>query len=334
MQSSELSDVCSVLLQGGIAGSDIASTCRKLFQLLSGVAADHRIAEAFTDTKLASGFALSPAGAAACIEDPLRTAMFVRGVWAAVEEAQRRFPGETIEIVYAGTGPFASLALPVMALSSPERLRFTLIDIHAESIRCLRALLSHFGLDEFVRDFVNCDAATYVHPAELPLHIVISETLQPALSVEPQVTITRQLAPQLSPGGLLIPEKIAVDFVLDDPVIFRTTEIDPEHKARTMVGRAFTLDASAGDLIVRDGVIQLGEFELPPALPDSAPALLTEIHVFGEFVLRERDSGLTTPWPIRDLEVWQGERVSLYYELGPMPGIRAVSLVDCAVTSS
>lgn len=329
MQSSELRDVSLALLQGG-GGADISFTCRKLFDLLSRVAADHAIAEAITDTKLASGFALSPAGAAACIEDPLRTAMFVRGVWAAVEEAGRRFPGETIEIVYAGTGPFASLALPVMALSSPERLRFTLIDIHAESIRCLRTLLSHFGLDGFVRDFVNCDAATYVHPTGLPLHIIISETLQPALSVEPQVSITRQLAPQLSPGGLLIPEKITVDFVLDDPVIFRTTEIDPEHKTRTMVGRVFTLDASAGNLIVRDGIIPLCEYELPAALPDAAPALLTEIHVFGDLVLRERDSGLTTPWPVRDLDTREGERVSLYYELGPMPGIRAVSLVDYA----
>jgi len=321
----QLKDLSLSLLRDGVEASDIAVTCRSLSALLSRVASDQGIPEAYTDTKLASGFALSPAGAAACIEDPVRTAMFVQGVWRAVEEAARRFPGETIEVVYAGTGPFATLALPVMALSAPERLRFTFIDIHDTSIRCLQAVLSYFGLDGFVRQLVSGDATGYVHPPDLPLHVIISETLQQALSVEPQVSITRQLAPQLSRGGLLVPEKITVDFVLDDPVIFRTTEIDPEHKTRTSVGRVFTLDAGAGDLVVRDGVIPLCELEIPAALPDSVPALLTEIHVFGDLVLRERDSGLTCPWPIKDVEVREGERVVLYYDLGPMPAIKLAS---------
>jgi predicted RNA methylase len=325
MQSSELRDLSLALLQGGADAGESAITCKKLSELLARVASDQGIPEAYTDTKLATGFALSPAGAAACIEDPVRTALFARGVWEAVQEATRRFSGDTIEVVYAGTGPFATLVLPVMALSAPERLRFTLIDIHETSIRCLRAVLSHFGFDAFVRELVNGDATTYVHPPDLPLHVVISETLQQALSVEPQVSITRQLAPQLIRGGLLVPEKITVDFVLDDPVIFRTTELDPEHKTRTAVGRVFTLDAGAGDLAVRDGIIPLCEFEIPAALPDSVPALLTEIHVFGDLVLRERDSGLTCPWPIKDVEVQEGERVSLYYELGPMPAIKFAS---------
>jgi len=319
---SQLKDLARTLLDDEVGGGDIAGSCRNLFGLLSRVAADHAIADAYTDSKLNSGFALSPAGAAACIEDPLRTAMFMRGVWRAVQEAERRFPGEVLEVVYAGTGPFATLVLPVMALSSPERLRFTFIDIHATSIGSLQTILSHFGFDGFVRALVNCDATSYVHPAGLPMHVLISETLQQALSVEPQVAITRQLAPQLTPGGLLVPEKITIDFVLDDPIIFGTPTVDPEHKTRTAVGRVFTLDADAGNLPMHNGTIPLCEYDVPASLPDSVPTLLTEIHVFGDLVLRERDSGLTCPWPIKDVIVREGERVSFFYELGPMPGIR------------
>src|ERR1041384_875405 len=70
-----LRELSLALLESG----DVAVVWRGLSELLSRVAADHAIGDAYTDTKLATGFALSPAGAAACIEDPLRTALFVRG---------------------------------------------------------------------------------------------------------------------------------------------------------------------------------------------------------------------------------------------------------------
>jgi len=55
------------------------------------------------DTALPSGVALSPAGAARCTRDGLRTAIFARGLRDAIAEARRRFAGETIEVIYAGT---------------------------------------------------------------------------------------------------------------------------------------------------------------------------------------------------------------------------------------
>jgi hypothetical protein len=58
-------------------------------------------------TQLPSGLALAPHLAALCVLDEQRTAAFQRGVALAIEAARARFPGETVEVVYAGTGPFA-----------------------------------------------------------------------------------------------------------------------------------------------------------------------------------------------------------------------------------
>ena len=73
-------------------------------------------------TQLESGLALAPHLAARCVLDVKRTMAFQRGAARAIEAARARFPGETIEIVYAGTGPFAPLVRPLLSMHG---LRFT-----------------------------------------------------------------------------------------------------------------------------------------------------------------------------------------------------------------
>ena len=74
-----------------------------------------------TETRLPQGKAINPYSAATCLQDQARTCAFGRGVRQAIEAARRRFPGEPVELLYAGTGPFAPLGLLQTACFSPGR---------------------------------------------------------------------------------------------------------------------------------------------------------------------------------------------------------------------
>jgi hypothetical protein len=65
---------------------------------------------------------------------------------------------QPIHVLYAGCGPFALLALPLMTAFSKQEVVFTLIDIHPESLRCARHLIDSFGYGAHVRAYACADA--------------------------------------------------------------------------------------------------------------------------------------------------------------------------------
>ena len=178
-----------VLLDSARPTSELAAACAALYDTWRDAAPAARLAAEVPedDRRLASGLALSPRLAAQCLLDAPRTAAFLRGTLAAIFEAMRRFPDEPIEIVYAGTGPFATLVLPLFARLDPRRVRFTLIDVDERSTGSVRSLVDRFGLGAYVKAIVCADGTVYRH--EAPVHIVVTETMQRALRREPFVAI-------------------------------------------------------------------------------------------------------------------------------------------------
>ena len=257
-------------------------------------------------TQLPSGLALAPDLAAQCVLDKKRTAAFLRGTASAIATARERFPGETIEVVYAGTGPLAPFVVPLLPMSG---VRFTLIDVDARSLRMLRTLL---GVREHVK-LVHADATEYRHPTAI--HVVVSETMQRSLAVEPFVAIARNLRAQLAPGGIFVPERVTVDAVLLDPARERA-RWSGEEVSTSFERLARILDSVADFVPI--------VVTIPPTRTPQWLALVTEIDVFADERLLAYDSGLTVPEVLWQLSPARAEDVIEFrYEEGASPRIVA-----------
>lgn len=271
--------------------------------------------------QLPSGKAISPEDAARCIQDFMRTAKFLQGLEAAIRTAQQRFPQQTLNILYAGCGPFAPLALAIATRFSAAEIRFTLLDVHQESLDNAQRLFYKLGLTDRVASLILADAATYQWPAALPLHLVVSETMQRALDKEPQVAITQNLALQLCEGGILIPENIRVEAVLCIAAK-EFPEAGGGDQFRISLGVLMDLnkEMAASELLTTAAVMQAPAdlAELPHCM------LFTTITVFDGIVLNAYESGLTYPMTLYPLgKIKAGEILEIQYELGTAPGFRS-----------
>lgn len=162
-----------------------------------------------SSTKINGGIALSHEHAADCIIDHLRTTKFIKGIYACVLELKKMYPGEVINILYAGSGPYGTLIIPILSEFKNVEINVTVIDIHESSIKCLRQIVEYLGFEKYIKEYVIDDASVYKGLKE-EYHLVISETMDVALTKEPQVMITKNIVPMLKKDGFLVPQEIAV----------------------------------------------------------------------------------------------------------------------------
>ena len=297
--------------------------------------------------RLPSGEAISPRDAARCVLDFSRTSKFLRGLHAAILEAQKKFPDAAIEILYAGCGPFAPLAIPLTTRFSPAEIRFTLLYVHKRSLDAARRIFQALGKSAFVRDYIQCDAASYKNDAPHVIHVVVVEAMQASLEREPQVAITMNLAPQLCPGGIFLPERITINCYLCDltkefPILPAGADAADSlsgggrDRVRVNLGRVLELTAgSCHSLLAASDSGGQGGTSPPPTLLKVSEdvdgefnlMLLTAITVFDSIALDDYESGLTCPRILYDVgKVRGGEVIEFEYRLGDEPGFKYRSL--------
>jgi hypothetical protein len=265
---------------------------------------------------LPSGWAISPVQAGLCAREPYRSAAFIQGLALAVRERLDVSNGRPVRVLYAGCGPFALLALPVMALLDASQVRFAILDVHTETLAYARELIAALGLDGHVAEYICADAAAWRIPAGAMPDVIVSETMNTALGKEPQVAILRNLHAQ-APAAALLPASVTVHLGLDRRA--------PDAPC-TDWGRIFALD---GDALRAWQEAQDGQGDSLPAasirLPDvleQAPRLLTRIRVHGDIVLGDHDCSLNLPLPLPGKPTLAGGSVlAFHYRLGSQPGL-------------
>src|SRR5215208_703276 len=157
-----LKKIADELLSDQIEENRLNAAVTQMYSLCSFLTGVDRYSDHADDgTMVWSGEAISQKGAARCVLDYSRTSKFLRGLYAAILEVQKRFPNTAIEILYAGCGPFAPLAIPLTTRFDSAEIKFTLLDVHKRSLDAARSIFQALGKSAFVRDYIQCDAASY-----------------------------------------------------------------------------------------------------------------------------------------------------------------------------
>lgn len=326
----ELKRIAREILDPGKEPADLipaAQALRDLFENRTHFCVDHDRDIAVGGTRLDSGLAISPTLAAMCIRELFRTLSFIRGLNQAISDAMR--PGRPVRILYAGCGPYASLAVPLMAVYSPGQLAFTLLDIHRESLDRALTLITSFGLGGHVEDALCEDATRYRIPEEKQPDVIVSETMAVCLHNEPQVTIARHLLGQ-APEARMVPQSVSIEVCMLDwarehvlmPAGY-IGEFPQSERDRVYLGRIFELDAASilGWQDLEGDHLPGGSVRIPISLKSHyRPYLLTKILVYGDIRLQDYDCSLTLPQHLPGRPRFAGgEILHFYYKLGPYP---------------
>lgn len=277
-----------------------------------------------------NGKAIGSFWAAKCLDEPLRTKRFVCGLYKAVLDCQKKNPGRAVNVLYAGTGPFATLMLPVVATLKPEEVQFSLLEINPLTFGLLQQTIDSLGLGEYISSMKNCDATTYVIPEnELP-DIIVSETMQHALTREMQVPLIFNLAMQ-APEALLIPEQIRLELGWMDTGkhIRSLNSQSAEELNYTSLGDFFLLDRDAVNAFGESFSQSRNRFSFPEKIlelqtenPQEDLTIFTHIHVYADEYLRLNNCSLTIPYRVSRLmrTVPRKGKIAAGYQISDVPG--------------
>jgi len=289
------------------------------FRDISGVSCDNISTE--PNIMLPSGKAISSSAAAHCLLELKRTAVFLRGIHAAIQEKLQTGACRPIRILYAGTGPYGTLLLPLLPLYLPNQLQIDLLDVNQTSLTALQKIIDRLAFQSFIGKIYCADAATM--RVEQEYDIAISETMLSCLKSEPQVAIMQNIIPQLPDDAVFIPQQISIDAWLTDPKMeldrIFAEEVWKEDANRMFLDSVFCVDKAN---------LETSKFKKKIQIPQSHASyvelkLFTRVSVYGGEQLYGNDSSITLPIRYLDLRKQKANSVEFWYKQGEKPRIES-----------
>jgi predicted RNA methylase len=316
---SEIQKHSSQLLECGDDFFVMKNSADKLYQIFSEITGIYFENNQDDHIELGTGRALSPSTAAHCLVEFKRTAIFLRGIKKAIDWkiANVNLP---VEILYAGSGPYATLITPLLALFTDDQVKITLLDINEVSLEAVKTLILKLRLEKYIDEYVLADATKYQF--NKAYDIVISETMQACLENEPQVHIMNNLIPQMKSDAIFVPEEINLDFYLSDRNLFNerilAKNIGKNIEYKIFVDHFIKLNKHTLNSIGSKKILKIPEY------PSNYKELIldTFITVFEYEKLKERECSLNCSRQFYDLTVQKIDKVEFYLDYESKPKIR------------
>lgn len=325
--STLLREVSNVLLSEDLDYLALSESINKYKMLLTEIAELHLEDEVGrNDIHSSTGKAIGSTWAAMCIDDMLRTKRFIKGMDKAVKQLLKN-EKRPIEILYAGSGPFAALILPLTTRYTEEEIRIRLLEINKNSCHHLEKLIAELNLEHYIESIEHVDATKYVVKSSEKVDILLSETMQRGLEKEQQVSIVVNLLNQLNEEVIVIPEKIELNLGWIEYAGRNTLQ-----RSYKPLGKVFELSKKAlqddqkgrepsGQVVFPKNKIEILR---DSTREDRQLALFTEIQIYENEKLTINESGLTLPIVLHELnKKMDGNQVlRIGYEIGANPGLK------------
>lgn len=328
--SKRLQEIAPAILNEELDYLELSNALKSYKELLLEISSLEMDGEANRDNiMLNHGLAIGPAWAARCLDDIMRTKRFVRGVFLAVSQVitEKKQP---VHILYSGTGPFATLVLPLLSCFTPEEIQFTLIEVNPISFKHVQNVFKSFGAESYLKNVILEDATKIKLADAKEIDVIVIECLQHALAKEPQVAITNNLVKQCRKDVLLIPEEISLQLSLINKTVEYNNEVLDSEKSKIKSNR---VDKKVFELS-KNSMLQSrlnGEdyflfpeketrFHSSEIGNNNFLAVSTTIKTFGNEILKKDESGLTIPFIYSEIDKNKGDMVvSTQYEVSDSP---------------
>jgi predicted RNA methylase len=304
-----------------------AGDLHDLFVKAGGVDA---LADDAPGTFSAFGLAVSPVAAGRCLLDFMRTRKFARGLRFALHHQLQSTGKKPLNVLYAGSGPYALLAVLMTPYFKPGEVQFSIIDIHSRSVDSVTEIIGQFNLAAYFKEITLGDATKYEAAEDNKPDVLLIETMLNALRKEPQVAVAANLAPQLSAAGIMIPEEITVTPVFTEMYIRNATMLGEDvsnftqaafHSLEVVVKLNKASAIAATKNINKPFAPVVLKLEEDFLHPNYELELQTLIKVWGDETLQLSDCSLTLPLKIAKGEDLLGkEEITFSYNNSAAPG--------------